>query len=33
MCLLLSAAYLVAALPCLAWFEQVARDRGSLKLS
>jgi hypothetical protein len=25
--------YLVLALPCLAWFERVARDRGTLKLS
>jgi hypothetical protein len=33
MCLLLSAVYLVLALPCLAWFERVARDRCSLKLS
>jgi ABC-2 type transport system permease protein len=33
MCLLLSVVYLVLALPCLAWFERVARDRGSLKLS
>lgn len=33
MCLLLSVAYLVVALPCLAWFERVARDHGTLKLS
>jgi ABC-2 type transport system permease protein len=33
MCLLLSVVYLVLALPCLAWFERVARDRGTLKLS
>ena len=33
MCVLLSAVYLVLALPCLSWFERVARDRGTLKLS
>ena len=27
MCVLLSAVYLVLALPCLAWFERIARDR------
>jgi ABC-2 type transport system permease protein len=33
MCLLLSAVYVLIALPCLAWFERLARDRASLRLS
>jgi ABC-2 type transport system permease protein len=33
MCLLLSVAYAVVALPCLAWFEKLARERASLRLS
>jgi ABC-2 type transport system permease protein len=33
MCLLLSVVYLVVALPCLAWFERLARERATLRLS
>lgn len=33
MCLLLSAVYVLIALPCLAWFEMLARKRASLRLS
>jgi len=33
MCLLLSAAYVLVALPCLAWFERLARERATLRLS
>lgn len=33
MCLVLSAAYFVIALPCLWWFERLARDRATLKLA
>jgi ABC-2 type transport system permease protein len=33
MCLVLSVAYVVVALPCLAWFERLARERASLRLS
>lgn len=33
MCLLLGVIYVGVALPCLAWFERLARDRASLRLS
>jgi ABC-2 type transport system permease protein len=33
MCLLLSAVYAAIALPCLAWFERLARERATLRLS
>jgi ABC-2 type transport system permease protein len=33
MCLFLSVVYVLVALPCLAWFERLARDRASLRLS
>ncbi len=33
MCFVLSAIYIAVALPCLAWFERLARDRASLRLS
>jgi ABC-2 type transport system permease protein len=33
MCLLLSVVYVAVAMPCLAWFERLARDRASLRLS
>jgi ABC-2 type transport system permease protein len=33
MCVLLSGVYIAIALPCLAWFERLARDRASLRLS
>ncbi len=33
MCLFLSVVYALVALPCLAWFERLARDRASLRLS
>ncbi len=33
MCLLLSSVYVLIALPCLAWFERLARDRATLRLS
>jgi ABC-2 type transport system permease protein len=33
MCLLLGVIYVAVALPCLAWFERLARDRASLRLS